>query len=71
VKILVATMTTISESLKDLEAVAYLLAGLDSDYEPLITVMTTKSDLVGINELYDYLLSHEAPNEKRHKTITQ
>jgi hypothetical protein len=49
--------------------VAYLMAGLDSDYESLVTAMTTRSDLMGLNELYGYLLSHEAHTEKKHKTV--
>jgi uncharacterized protein YaiE (UPF0345 family) len=69
VKTLVATMAAIGEPLKDSEAVAYLLAGLDSDYEYLVTAMTTRSNLVGLNELYGYLLNYETRNEKKHKTV--
>jgi hypothetical protein len=69
VKTLVATMAAIGEPLKDPEVVAYLLAGLDSDYESLVTAMTTRSDLVILNEPYGYLLSHEARNEKKHKIV--
>jgi hypothetical protein len=32
-------------------------------------VMTTRSELVGLNELYGYLLSHESCNEKKNKTV--
>jgi hypothetical protein len=64
-----ATMATIGELLKDAKAVGYLLASLDSDYESLVTAMTTRFDLVGLNELYGYLLNHEAHNEKKHKAI--
>jgi hypothetical protein len=62
-------MAAIGEPLKESKVVAYLLAGLDSDYESLVTTITTRSDLVGLNELYGYLLSHETHNEKKHKTI--
>jgi hypothetical protein len=64
VKTLMATMAAIGEPLKDAEAVAYLLADLDSDYESLVTAMITRSDLIGLNELYGYMLNHEARNEK-------
>jgi hypothetical protein len=69
VKTLMATMAAIGESLKDVEAVAYLLASLDSDYESLVMTMTTRFDLVGLNELCGYLLCHEAHNEKKYKAI--
>jgi hypothetical protein len=64
-------MAAIGEPLKDSEAVAYLLASLDSDYESLVTAMTTRSVLVGLNELYGYLLSHEARNEKKRPTVAR
>jgi hypothetical protein len=67
VKTLLATMVAIGEPLKDLEVVAYLLPVLTLIMS-LVTTMTTISDLVGLNELYGYLLSHEVHNEKKNKT---
>jgi hypothetical protein len=69
VKTVVATIVAIGEPLKDPEAMAYLLASLDSDYESLVTAMTTRYDLVGLSELYGYLLNHESRNEKKNKTL--
>jgi hypothetical protein len=36
-------MAALGEPLKDSKVVAYLLAGLDSDYESLVMAMTTRS----------------------------
>jgi hypothetical protein len=69
VKTLVAIMAAIGEPLKDAEVMAYLLVGLDSDYESLVMAMTTKTNLVVLNELYGYLVSHGAHNKKKHKAI--
>lgn len=34
-------------------------AGLDAEYNPLVTSMTTRVDLVNLNNLYAHLLSFE------------
>jgi hypothetical protein len=49
----------IVEPLKDSELASYLLAGLGSYYDPLITSITTCIDVVSNENLYGHLLTHE------------
>jgi hypothetical protein len=53
------THTAIHTPLRDSELVSYVLAGLGSDYDPLITSITTRIDPVSLEELYGHLLTHE------------
>jgi hypothetical protein len=53
------TLAAINEPLKDSELISYLLAGLGSDYDPLITSITTRIDPVSLDELFGHLLTHE------------
>jgi hypothetical protein len=52
-------VATIEEPLKTSKLVGHLLTGLDSDYNPLVTSITTRVDLLSLEELYGDLLSHE------------
>jgi hypothetical protein len=45
--------------LNDFESVSYLLAGLGSEYDPLVTSVTTRLDPLSLDELYGHLLAHE------------
>jgi hypothetical protein len=42
-----------------IEVVSYFLAGLSSDYDPLITSITTSTDPISLDDLYGNLLTHE------------
>jgi hypothetical protein len=53
------TLAAIDEPLKDSELISYILAGLGSDYDPLITSITTRIDPVSLEDLYGHLLTHE------------
>jgi hypothetical protein len=53
------TLVASDEPLKSSEFVSYLLAGLNSEYDPLVTSITTRVDLLSIEELYGYLLTYE------------
>jgi hypothetical protein len=43
----------------DDELVAYLLVGLDEDYNPVFTAIVARIDLINPSELYSQLLSFE------------
>jgi hypothetical protein len=45
--------------MNDFESVSYLLAGLESKYDPFVTSITTRLDPLSLNELYGHLLAHE------------
>jgi hypothetical protein len=41
------------------ELVEYILAGLGQEYDPIMSVVITKTEPVPINELYSQLLAYE------------
>lgn len=43
----------------------YLLAGLDQEYDALVTSITTRSDDMSLNDVYAHLLSFELRLEQR------
>ncbi|KAF5442908.1 hypothetical protein F2P56_035516 [Juglans regia] len=47
-------------SLLDSEFTIFLLAGLGTDYESLVTSLTTRPDPLTPHQLYSYLLNHES-----------
>jgi hypothetical protein len=53
------TLAAIHSPPRDSELVSYVLAGLGSDYDPLITSISTHIDPVSFEELYGHLLTHE------------
>jgi len=66
VQTLAHTLAAIDQPLKDSELISYLLAGLGSDYDPLITSITTRIDPITLDELFGYLLTHEQRLEHSH-----
>ncbi|KAK3144206.1 hypothetical protein QOZ80_4AG0310050 [Eleusine coracana subsp. coracana] len=46
--------------LRDDEIIAYLLAGLRSDYDSFVTSMTTKSEALSLDDVYAHLLAYES-----------
>ena len=40
--------------------IAYLLASLDSDYDPFVTSMTTKSEALTFDDVFAHLMASEA-----------
>jgi hypothetical protein len=47
------------QHLNDFESISYLLAGLGSEYDPLVTSITTRLDPLSLDEIYGHLLSQE------------
>ncbi|KAJ0984996.1 hypothetical protein J5N97_003352 [Dioscorea zingiberensis] len=59
VKNLTDTLSAIGNPLQEEEIVSYLLAGLGSEYDPLVTSVTTRIDPITMGDLYAHLLSFE------------
>jgi len=60
------TLAASDKPLKSSEFVSYLLAGLNSEYDPLVTSITTRVDPLSIEELYGYLLTYEQRINQHH-----
>lgn len=53
------TMASLGHPLSDEEVLGYMLAGLGSDFEPLVTSIATRDDPVSLNSFFAHLLSAE------------
>ncbi|KAJ0963639.1 hypothetical protein J5N97_028761 [Dioscorea zingiberensis] len=53
------TLVAIGQPLRDEEVITYILTGLDSDFDPFVTSITTRTDPMSLNDLYVHLLSYE------------
>ena len=60
------SLAVIDEPLKDSELISYILAGLGPKYDSLVTTVSTRIDLITIDDLYGYLLTHEQGLEHFH-----
>lgn len=63
------TLATIGQPLSDCELVNYILARLGSEYDPLITSITTQIDRMNIQEVYGHLLNFMLCPERLHTTL--
>nr|POE67711.1 hypothetical protein CFP56_13857 [Quercus suber] len=66
---LVDTLAAIDQSLNDFEIVSFLLAGLGSDYDSIVTSVTTRVDPLSIEDLFGHLLAHEIRLEQQQPTV--
>jgi hypothetical protein len=60
VKGLATDLAAAGAALRDDEIIAYLFAGLGSDYDPFVTSMTTKAGSLTLDEVYAHLMAFEA-----------
>lgn len=58
-KTLADTMASVGQPLRDEELISYILAGLDANYNPLVTSITTRADTMSLNDVYAHLLTFE------------
>jgi hypothetical protein len=63
-KRLADTLAAIGKRLEDEEFISYLLRGLPSDYDSLVTSITTRPDAYTISDVYAHLLSYEARQDQ-------
>lgn len=52
-------LSAISHPLSTSEITSYLLTGLPSSYDSLVTFVTTQLDLISLDDLYGHLLTNE------------
>ena len=69
VKGLADTLAMIGKRLEDDEVIAYMLRGLGSEYDPLVTSLTTCVDAVTISDVYAHMLSYELRLEHNNSSI--
>jgi hypothetical protein len=53
------TLAAINEPLKESEVITYIMAGLSTDYDSLVTLVSTCVDPISLEDLYGHLLTHE------------
>ena len=56
---LIDTLVVVDQPLPHHETISFLLAGLGSDYDALVTSVSTQLTPIALEDLYDHLLSHE------------
>ncbi|XP_071677238.1 uncharacterized protein [Lolium perenne] len=64
-KSLADSMAAIGVPLKEDEVLGYMLAGLGSEYEPLVVSLTTRADTVSLDSFYAYLVGAELRLEQQ------
>ncbi|KAF5466950.1 hypothetical protein F2P56_016828, partial [Juglans regia] len=57
---LAATLSAVGHPLPTSEFTIYLLEGLGSDYESLVTSLSTRPNPLSISQFYSYLMNHES-----------
>jgi hypothetical protein len=62
------TLAACGQPLNDFEAVSFLLAGLGSEFDPLVTLVTTRVDPISRDDIYGLLLAHEMRLEQQMAT---
>lgn len=58
-KRLANTLASIGQPLWDEEVISYLLCGLDEEYDPLVTSVTTCTDVVSLSDPYAHLMAFD------------
>jgi hypothetical protein len=58
-KILVDEMASAGKKLDDEELTSYILAGLDSEYNSIVSSIAARVEPISFGELYSHLLAHE------------
>jgi len=67
-KTLSNTLATCGQPLNDFEVVSFLLASLGSEFDPLVTSVTTRIDPISHYDIYGLLLAHEMRLEQQMAT---
>lgn len=68
-KRLADTMASIGYPLHDEETMSYILAGLDSDYDSLVTSVTTRPEPISLDDLYAHLISYESRQDLNNSEV--
>lgn len=62
-KALADTLSAIGMPLQDDEIISYILVGLGIDYDSFVMSITTRSDLMTLDEVYSHLMIYELCQE--------
>ena len=63
------TLVTVDQPLPTHEALSFLLAGLGSDYDSLVTSVKTQFHPMSLDDLYGHMLSHELHLAQHQPTV--
>lgn len=69
-KLLSDTLAMIGKTLSPPEFITYLLAGLNSNYESVVTSITTRANPLTPSQVYSHLLTHEARLSHQNHNLT-
>jgi hypothetical protein len=58
-----------NQPIQDSKLVSHILVGLGTDYDSLVTSVTTRPDSIKLDDLYRYLLSHEIRLDQQQTAI--
>jgi hypothetical protein len=62
-------LASVSQPLKDIELVSFLLSGLGPEYDSFVTSVQTRVDTISIEALYGHLLAHELRLDQHNSTL--
>lgn len=62
------TLAAYGQPLNDFEAVSFLLAGLGSEFDPVVTSVTTRINPISRDDIYGLLMAHEMRLEQQMAT---
>jgi hypothetical protein len=66
-KALADDMASAGKNMDDEDLVSYILAGLDSDFDSIILVVSVRVEPITVSELFGQLVFHEQRQELRGK----
>lgn len=58
-------LSTIGQNISESEVISYILSGFPTDYDSLVTFVTTQTESMSLDDLYGYLLIHELRIEQQ------
>jgi hypothetical protein len=67
-KTLADDMAIAGKKLDDEDLVGYILTGLDNDFDPVISTVSTRVELISVSELYVQLISHDRDKNSMART---
>ena len=71
IKGMATELATAGSALWDDDMIAYLLAGLGPDYDPFVTLMTTKSEVLTLDDVFAHLMAFEIYQIQHHQAELQ
>jgi hypothetical protein len=62
IKCITPELAVANETLRDDEVIAYLLAGLPTEYDPFVTSLTTRIEPISLDDIYAHHLASKLGN---------